>query len=71
MHDNKISHPCADKLGIKRKPVGNLAEHWDGTLTSLEEVDAPLTMEIGDNVRHEIQPYISHTVAYDLILGMD
>jgi Retroviral aspartyl protease len=28
-------------------------------------------MEIGDNVRHEIQPYISHAVAYDLILGMD
>jgi gag-polyprotein putative aspartyl protease len=66
-----ISHPCADKLGVKRNPVGNQAEHWDGTLTSLEEVDAPLTVEIGDNVRHEIQPYISHAVSYDLILGMD
>jgi gag-polyprotein putative aspartyl protease len=66
-----ISNPCADKLGVKRNPVGNQAEHWDGTLTSLEEVDAPLTMEIGDNVRHEIQQYISHAVAYDLILGID
>jgi hypothetical protein len=38
---------------------------------SFGRVDAPLTMESGDNVRHEIQPYISHAVAYDLILGMD
>jgi gag-polyprotein putative aspartyl protease len=66
-----ISHPCADKLGVKRNPVGNQAEHWDGTLTSLEAVDTPITMELGDNVRHEIQPYISHVVTYDLILGMD
>jgi predicted aspartyl protease len=66
-----ISRPCADKLGVKRNPVGNQAEHWDGNLTSLEEVDDPLTMELGDNGRHEMQPYISHAVAYDLILGMD
>jgi hypothetical protein len=42
-----------------------------GTLASIEEIDAPLTMELGDNVRHEIQPYLSHALAYELILGMD
>jgi gag-polyprotein putative aspartyl protease len=66
-----ISHPCADKLGVKRNPVGDQAEHWNGTLTSLEEVDAPIIMELGDNVRHDIHPCISLAVAYDLILGMD
>jgi Aspartyl protease len=34
-----IGHPCADKLGVKRNPVGNQVEPWDGTLTSLDEVD--------------------------------
>jgi hypothetical protein len=66
-----ICHPYADKLGVKRNPVGNQAEHWNGTLTILEEVEAPLTMALGDNVPHEIQRYISHAVAYDPILCMD
>jgi hypothetical protein len=59
---------CADKLGVKRNPVGNQAEHRDGTLTSLEGVTNPLAMELGDNERHEMQPYISHAVAKNLIL---
>jgi hypothetical protein len=28
-------------------------------------------MELGDNVPHKIQPYISYELTYDLILGMD
>jgi hypothetical protein len=26
-----FSQPCAKRVGVKRNPVGNQAEHWYGT----------------------------------------
>jgi hypothetical protein len=67
-----LSTPCAERLGLVRNPSSFKAERWDGSLSPLEVVTQPLTLNLGGQLDSKGQkPYIAESLPFDLILGLE
>jgi transposase InsO family protein len=67
-----LSIHCAERLGLARSPSLLKAERWDGSLSPLEVVKQPLTLNLGGQLDCEgLTPYCAESLPFDLILGLE
>jgi hypothetical protein len=67
-----LSTPCAERLGLARNPSSCKAERWDGSLSPLEVVTQPLTLNLSGRLDCKgLKPYIAESLPFDLILGLE
>jgi hypothetical protein len=67
-----LSTLCAERLGIARNPSSFKAEQWDGSISHLEVVTQPLTLNLGGQLDCKgFKPCIVESLPFDLILGLE
>lgn len=66
-----LSTDSAKRLKSELEPSTFQAERWDGSLAPLQKVKSALTLHLDGQIKHNITPFVSEDIGYDLILGMD